>query len=140
MQNDYAGILERDGMLVFVPGGNRMWPTLRHEGQAVLVLPREGKLNLYDVPLYKRADGQYVLHRVVGFRDGGYVVCGDSQFREEFVADGQIVGVMQGFYKGKKFVDACDKKGCRRALFLRRHPFIKRVTLKLFFTFKGGKK
>lgn len=102
MQNDYAGILERDGMLVFVPGGNSMWPTLRHEGQAVLVLPREGKLNLYDVPLYKRADGQYVLHRVVGFRDGGYVVCGDSQFREEFVADGQIVGVMKGFYKGEK--------------------------------------
>ena len=109
MQNDYESALRRDGKLIFVPGGDSMWPTLKHEGQSVVVLPKKDKLRLYDVPLYKRADGQYVLHRVVGFAAGGYVVCGDSQFGEEYVAEGQIVGVLDGFFKGKKYVSADDR-------------------------------
>ena len=140
MQNDYAGILKRDGMLVFVPGGNSMWPTLKNEGQAVLIMPKEGKLNLYDVPLYRRTDGSYVLHRVIGFEKDGYIICGDSQFQEEFVSDGQIVGVMKGFYKGKKFVEADDPRGYKRALFLRKHPFLKRVALKFYYTFRRKKR
>ncbi|PWM74575.1 MAG: hypothetical protein DBX59_03340 [Bacillota bacterium] len=139
MQNDYESALKRDGMLVFVPGGNSMWPTLKHEGQSVVVLPKTDKLRLYDVPLYKRENGQYVLHRVVGFAEGGYLVCGDSQFNEEVVAEEQIVGVMNGFYRGKKFISADEKKSRRAALFLRRHRFIKRVAVKLYFTFKRGR-
>ena len=140
MQNDYESALRRDGKLIFVPGGDSMWPTLKHEGQSVVVLPKKDKLRLYDVPLYKRADGQHVLHRVVGFAAGGYVVCGDSQFGEEYVAEGQIVGVLDGFFKGKKYVSADDRKSRRAALFLRKHRFIKRVAVKLHFLFGRRKR
>ncbi len=136
MQNDYESALRRDGMLVFVPGGNSMWPTLKHEKQAVVILPKKDKLKLYDVPLYKRENGQYVLHRVVGFAPDGYVVCGDSQFAEERIKEDQVLGVMDGFYRGKTYVSAAAKKSRRTALFLRKHRLLKKIAVKLYFTFK----
>ena len=49
-----------------------MLPMLR-DGEDVVVLKGTGgkRLRLFDVPLYRRDNGQYVLHRVLDFcRDG----------------------------------------------------------------------
>lgn len=120
-----------------------MWPTLKNAGQSVVIVPKTGRLNKYDVPLYKRKDGQYVLHRVMEVTPDGYVMCGDSQFVYEYgITDDMIVGVMKGFYKGRKYVDATNKKSYKTALFLHKHRTIKRVVMKFYYLFRRlrGKK
>ena len=77
--------LKEGGTVTFSPHGTSMLPMLR-DGEDVVVLKGTGgkRLHLFDVPLYRRDNGQYVLHRVLDFcRDGSYVMCGDNQFVKE---------------------------------------------------------
>lgn len=98
--------LNSGGTVTFTPNGTSMEPMLR-DGKDVVVLKKQnGRLHLFDVPLYVRDNGQYVLHRVIDFcRDGSYVMCGDNQFaKEKGVRDDQIIAVMTAFYrKGKPY-------------------------------------
>ena len=60
----------------------------------------------YPLPLYRRKDGSYVLHRVVNFgSDGSYTMCGDNQFSvEKGITDDDVIGVVTAFYrKGKPY-------------------------------------
>ena len=107
---NYKTELEKNGVIAFVPGGNSMWPTLKNRGQSVIIVKKEKRLNKFDVAFYQRSDGTFVLHRVMEIIDGGYVMLGDSQFTTEKVAEGQVFGVMSGFYRGKKYVEVTDQK------------------------------
>ena len=99
--------LKNGGTVTFTPNGTSMLPMLRDGEDVVVLKDTEGKrLHLFDVPLYRRESGQYILHRVVDFcRDGSYVMCGDNQFvKERGIRDDQIIAVMTGFYrKGKTY-------------------------------------
>ena len=74
---------------------------------SVFVLSKpKGRLHLFDLPLYRRKDGSYVLHRVVNFgSDGSYTMCGDNQFAvEKGITDDDVIGVVTAFYrKGKPY-------------------------------------
>lgn len=98
--------LNNGGTVTFTPKGKSMLPMLR-DGEDVVVLSKpQGKLHLFDIPLYKRKDGTYVLHRIVNYDiDGAYVLCGDNQFSYEHgVKDEDIFGVVTAFYrKGKVY-------------------------------------
>lgn len=98
--------LDSGGTVTFTPNGTSMLPMLR-DGEDVVVLKKPpGRLHLFDVPLYQRDNGQYVLHRIIDFeRDGSYVLCGDNQFaKERGIRDDQIIAVMTAFYrKGKAY-------------------------------------
>lgn len=98
--------LEQGGTVTFTPNGTSMLPMLR-DGEDVVVLSKpNGRLHLFDIPLYKRKNGEYVLHRVVGFdADGGYILCGDNQFvNEHGIYDKDILGVVTAFHrKGKPY-------------------------------------
>ena len=50
----------------FSPRGVSMLPMLRQGRDTVTLSPVTGRLRKYDLPLYRREDGRYVLHRVVG--------------------------------------------------------------------------
>ena len=99
--------LNSGGTVTFTPNGTSMLPLLR-DGEDVVVLSKpKGRLHLFDVALYRRKNGDYVLHRVVDFdADGGYVMCGDNQFHYEHgIMSEDIIGVMTAFYrKGKSYV------------------------------------
>ena len=101
--------LDAGGNVTFTPNGTSMLPMLR-DGLDVVVLHKpNGRLRLFDVPLYRRADGSFVLHRVVDFgTDGSYVMCGDNQFkREKGITDDQIIAVLTAFFrKGKAYSTA----------------------------------
>ena len=77
------------------------------QGRDYAVLKRaEGHLKTGDVPLYRRADGAFVLHRVVGFDGDSYIMCGDNQFLLEYgIGDGNIIGVACEFIIDGKTVD-----------------------------------
>ncbi len=98
--------LEMGGTVTFTPHGESMLPMLR-DGEDVVVLSKpKGRLHLFDIPLYRRKDGSFVLHRVIDFqRDGSYVLCGDNQFyKERGIKDSDVIAVVTAFYrKGKAY-------------------------------------
>lgn len=89
----------------FTPHGTSMLPMLRDGKDSVTLVGVRGKLKKYDIPLYQRPQGGYVLHRVVGEDDQGYLLCGDHQTRPEHgVTDQQVLGVVCAFTrKGKSY-------------------------------------
>ncbi len=109
-KNHFQQVLTQTGVLAFVPYGTSMWPTLKGGKQSVVVLKKEQRLEKYQVAFFMRADGTYVLHTVLEVLDDGYTTCGDSLLKPEFVYEGQVIGVMSGYYRGTVFVDAlCEK-------------------------------
>lgn len=98
--------LNSGGTVTFTPNGKSMLPMLRDGEDVVVLVKPKGRLHLFDVPLYRRSNGTYVLHRIVNFdADGSYVMCGDNQFElEHGITDEDIIGVMTVFYrKGKAY-------------------------------------
>lgn len=88
-------ILRQGGEARFVPHGNSMRPLLRGGRDAVVLRRPDGPLKKGDCPLYRRADGSFVLHRVVAIRPDGYALRGDSQQAVEYgVGDDQVRAVL----------------------------------------------
>ena len=98
--------LNNGGRVTFTPRGKSMLPMLR-DGEDVVILEKpKGRLRMFDVPLYKRKDGSYILHRVVSNdSQGNYVLCGDNQSVYEYgITDEDIIGVVVAFIrKGKLY-------------------------------------
>lgn len=90
--------LKSDGKVVFTPKGTSMLPTIVGDVDSVSLVKPEFPLAKYSIPLYKRDDGGYVLHRVIGKKNGCYIMRGDNQyFEEKGVREDQIVGVVKTF-------------------------------------------
>ncbi len=68
--------------LRFSPRGSSMLPMLREGRDSVVLSPLPEKLKKYDLPLYRREDGQFVLHRIVKAGES-YTCMGDNQFEPE---------------------------------------------------------
>ena len=60
------------------PGGISMKPLVIPKRDSVILKKPPETLKKYDVALYRRKSGQFVLHRVVGIEADGYVMCGDN--------------------------------------------------------------
>lgn len=95
--------IQRTGKLVYTNVGDSMLPLIR-QGRDLLVISRvEGRLKKYDVPLYKRDSGQYVLHRILKVREQDYVICGDNRYHREYgITDRHIIGVLTGIVRDGK--------------------------------------
>ena len=102
--------LEAGGSVTFNPKGTSMLPMLRDGDDTVVLSKPKGRLHLFDLPLYRRKDGSYVLHRVVNFgSDGSYTMCGDNQFAvEKGITDDNVIGVVTAFYRKGKRSDNAD--------------------------------
>ena len=136
-KSDYAAELAKNGAIAFVPSGVSMWPTLKNRGQSVIVTAKKERLKRYDVALYIRAGNKYVLHRVMEATGGGYIICGDSQFALEQVKEEQVIGVMEGFYRGKKFISVGDEKYKKEVESWYGRKIRRKIRLKIFYFFRG---
>ena len=88
------------------PRGVSMLPLIREGRDSVILSPVNGRLKRFDIPFYRRHDGTYVLHRVVGFDGDGYVLCGDNQFvLERGIGDADLIAVVTGIRRGGKLID-----------------------------------
>lgn len=98
--------------VIFAPKGVSMLPMLRQGIDKVELTQAPSRLQKYDVPLYRRKNGQFVLHRIIDISpDGSYVMCGDNQVgREHNITDDMILCVMKGFYRGDTYVSCDDPK------------------------------
>ena len=83
----------------FSPKGTSMLPMLRQGRDSVVLSPAPERLCKYDIPLYRRDNGQYVLHRIIDVGET-YTCMGDNQFRPEpGIRPDQIIGVVTAFYR-----------------------------------------
>lgn len=97
-------ILQRGGSVELTVTGSSMWPMLRHRVSRVKLTPA-GRLEKGDLPLYRRDNGAYVLHRVIGEENGSYTCCGDNQWvSEPGIRPDQVLAVVTEFARGKRWV------------------------------------
>ena len=79
-KSTFEEVLARDGRLVYSNVGDSMWPLIRQGRDLLVIEPARGRLKRLDVPLYKRDNGQYVLHRILAVNPDSYVICGDNRW------------------------------------------------------------
>ena len=84
--------------------GNSMFPMLHSGTDSVVLTKPMAPLRKYDLPLYRRKTGEYVMHRIVKINDGYFTTNGDNQYMlESPVYPDMIIAVVREFYrKGKK--------------------------------------
>ena len=86
----------------FGPRGTSMLPMLRQGIDTVELTALPEKLRKYDLPLYQRRNGQYVLHRIIEAGDT-YTCIGDNQFEKEpGLTHDQMIALVTAFYRGEK--------------------------------------
>ena len=101
----------------FSPRGVSMLPMIRQGIDSVELSLLPEKLKKYDLPLYQRDNGQYVLHRVVGVGEN-YTCIGDNQFAlEQGVRHDQMIALVTAFYRGEHRF-SCDCVSYRLYCFL----------------------
>lgn len=90
------------------PRGISMLPMIVQGRDSVTLSSAPEKLKKFDIPLYRRADGSFVLHRVVKVRDT-YTCIGDNQFKAEpGVTHESVIAVVTSFTrKGKNYSVSC---------------------------------
>lgn len=88
----------------FTPQGTSMKPMILGGRDQVILSPKPEKWKKYDLPFYRRDNGQYVLHRIV--KVGQTFTCvGDNQYEyEKGVRPDQMIAIATGFvHKGKQY-------------------------------------
>lgn len=86
----------------FSPSGISMLPMLRDGLDSVVLSPLPERLKKYDLPLYRRSSGQYVLHRVIKV-GSTYTCIGDNQFcKETGLQHGEMIALVTSFYRNNK--------------------------------------
>lgn len=101
----FEQMLDREGKLIYTNVGTSMLPLIRQGRDLMIIEKPQGRLRKYAVPLYKRDDGKYVLHRILKVRDDDYVICGDHCWQKEYgITDANIIGELTGVVRGGKEV------------------------------------
>lgn len=102
-------MLEEKLDIMITVTGTSMNPMLRHKKDKV-VLTSCDKFNLKkgDIPLYRRSNGKYVLHRIVKVKENSYDICGDNQCEiERDVPKTAVIAVVKAFERDGKMY-ACN--------------------------------
>lgn len=132
--------LEAGHSVRFSPKGVSMLPMLRQGIDTVVLSPLPEKLKKYDIPLYQRDNGKYVLHRIVKVGPT-YTCIGDNQFQKETgLRRDQMIAVVTSFSRGERSISVSNfmyRLYCRFWHYSRpvRH-FLRRVNNKLRRMFK----
>ncbi len=102
-KSNFEEELKKYGRLIYPNVGVSMMPLLRQHRDLMIIEPTKGKCQKYDAVLYRRENGQYVLHRILKVRENDYVICGDNCYTCEYgITDKHILGVLTGFVRDGK--------------------------------------
>lgn len=93
--------LNETGKYLTITKGISMNP-LFHEACEQVVIEKSNEYKNMDVVLFKRDNGEYVLHRIVKTTNDYYLISGDNLADLEKVYKRQILGVMTSFYRNDK--------------------------------------
>lgn len=131
---DYEQAIEKYGFFIATPIGTSMLPLLRERLDTVkLVAPTN--IKKHDVVLYMRNDKTLVLHRIIRVHKNSFTMCGDNQcILEKHIKKGQIIAVMEGFYREEEYFPCTDKnyqKYVRKIIFKRPFKYLKHLIKKI---------
>ena len=122
--------LKSGGEVSFKPHGTSMLPLIRQGRDSVTLEKLKDEPQKHDVIFYRRADGQFVLHRIIGEDNNGFILCGDNQtVREYGVRREQIIGIMTSVTRdGEKILCTNPKylKYCKKLWLHRKSLSVKR--------------
>lgn len=102
--------LKLRGEILQTTVGNSMEPMLHNKASLVRVKSIDRTLKRYELPLYQRPSGQYVMHRILRVKGDNYIICGDNRLNKEVVPKDWVIGVVTEFKNGDKFIPVTDKK------------------------------
>ena len=106
-------MIKRTGRIIYTNVGDSMMPLIKQGRDVLVISVVNGRLKRYDIPLYKRDSGQYVLHRILKVRKNDYVICGDNRCNKEYgITDRHIIGVLSGIIRDGREIPVTDIK-CR---------------------------
>ena len=136
--------LKSGGEVSFKPHGISMLPLIRQGKDSATIGPLKAAPKKNDVIFYRRPDGQFVLHRIIGKNENGFILCGDNQYIKEYgVKSDWIIGIMTAVTRdgvtipcGSSKYRKCCKYGCLHRNRLRMRQFMRRVVSKLKRVFK----
>lgn len=96
--------IENGGTVQLPITGTSMNPLL-YWGRDTVELIKCENPQKYDIIFYRRDDGAFVLHRIVGKNENGFILCGDNQVQKEYgITDKHIIAVVKSITrKGKTF-------------------------------------
>ncbi len=103
MNSTFEKELEEKGYLVYYNVGDSMMPLIK-EGRDLMVLTIPSRPpKKYDAVLYKRDNGQYVMHRILGEDENGFIMCGDNRYDKEFgIRENQILAILTSVSRNGK--------------------------------------
>ena len=127
------------GQFVFYPTGTSMLPTIIPGDDCVILVEAEN-IRKYDLVLFVRTNGVYVLHRIIGEKNGEYIIMGDNQtWTERIKAEQVIAKVSEIRKKNGKILTFSEFSSVLRLTALFIFKFIRRVINKLKRIIKGNK-
>ena len=96
--------IDNDGTVQLPITGTSMNPLLVW-GRDTVELTKCENPQKYDIIFYRRDDGHFVLHRIVGKNENGFILCGDNQVKKEYgITENHIIAVVKSItLKGKTF-------------------------------------
>lgn len=96
-------VLLKNGEFKFYPSGTSMLPFIREGKDQVFLSKLPEKLKKYQIVLYKRKNGEFVLHRIVKIKNGYYVMRGDHQYiSENGIKREQMLGIVSRIIRDDK--------------------------------------
>lgn len=119
---------EHGQTFAYTPHGDSMLPTLQN-GKDTIILAPARQCAIGDIVFYRRPNGNFVLHRLVGKLRGGYMMCGDNENAIEYpIAPSNIIAkVVDAKTADGKKIDLRAKAMVRRLWFKKLKLTIKKI-------------
>lgn len=103
--------LDQGDTFSFMPNGISMLPTIVGGRDTVTIKKTTERLKKFDIILYRRRSGQFVLHRIIDLDGENYILCGDNEvYPEKNVEHNQVIGVVTRYTRKGKIIEADSKK------------------------------
>ena len=109
LSGNIENVLSSEGRYISTTKGVSMLPMIKTDRDVVVIEPKNGRLKMYDVALYRRGEA-YVLHRIIEVLDEGYIIRGDNTYIDERIPEADVFGVLTEYYRGKKLISVTDEK------------------------------
>ncbi len=96
--------LEAGGSVELPITGTSMLPLLVW-GRDTVTVKKQTDYKKYDIIFYRRDNGQFVLHRIIGKNGKGFILCGDNQTTREYgIENRHIIGAVTDINRnGRRF-------------------------------------
>ena len=101
-------MLDNGKDVLFTVTGISMQPMLYNKRDKVVLSKPNFPLRKYLIPFYHFQNQKWLMHRIVKTnKDGTYTCRGDNRWDcEKNITEEQIIGVVSGFYRDGKYIDA----------------------------------